>query len=239
MTNNEGNNSQDLNGDNGSAGDDGADELDTRISKIANAAQSSHATRMQRQFDKKLAEVTSTLTSQIAELKEALAASSQRKGEDSDDKNDVGKIQEHYERKFQKLQQEVQEERKAREQEHSLRRTSEERSALSDALRAGGVDGPLLKSALALLYTEEKRVIRTEDGEIAFRLNKDGFEEEVSLSEGIAEWLASAEGKHYIPARNVSGSGATGPSPSQKKGGKRTKEDAARELEEALFGNLL
>lgn len=212
----------------------GGEDLDARISKIANAAQSSHATRMSKQFDKKLSELTETFSAQLSSLQEALTASAPKEAKPEE----LEQVSTKYEKKLEQLARQLEEEKAARDQEKQLRARNEERGALTDALRAGGVDGPLLKSAVALLYTEESKVGRDDDGNIIFRTQKDGFDEDVSVADGIAAWLQSDEGKHYAPAKPVAGSGNLGGKHGNQKG-PRTKTDAMRELTDILMNGDL
>lgn len=221
-------------------GDGGvSDELKAAVSKIANAAQSSHATRMNKHFDKRFSEIQETITQSVSAQLEALKEALSGTGKPPDAKPaELEQMQAKYAKQIETLQAKVEAADRAREEEKSRASRNEERSALTDALRAGGVDGPLLKSAIALLFTEEKRIGRGDDGSIVFKTTKDGFDEEMSIKDGVAEWLTSEEGKHYAPARPVAGSGNTGGALPRGKQ-PRTKMDALRELQEKLWNGEL
>lgn len=114
----------------------------------------------------------------------------------------------------------LEEERKAREEEKRLReqerdgRLKEEaRNAAASILRDNGIDGSRLKGALAVLDTEERRISRDESGSLRFKFPKNGYDDYVSLDEGIAAWLKTEDGKAYLPARQAGGSGNNGPRP--------------------------
>lgn len=96
-----------------------------------------------------------------------------------------------------------------RQAEKAAARTSEERTALQSALTAAGItDTRAQRAAIALLYTEEKRVARDADGNIVFRgADKYGEDEEKSIAEGIKDWAASDDAKPFMPAKEVRGTG--------------------------------
>jgi len=81
----------------------------------------------------------------------------------------------------------------------------EERAKLSEALTTAGVDPKRIRGAIALLHTEDKRVRRSAEGKIVF---VDENDDEFDLAAGIKQWIASDEGKGYMPARGAQGSGA-------------------------------
>lgn len=222
------------------------DELKNEFSRIANAAQSNHSTRISKQFDKRLDEVTNAFSSQINELKEALLTAknpedhkgNKAKPQVADDA--VAAVREEYNKKLEALQNSVQAAEKARQEEKEKGLRREERSTLTDALREKGVDGPLLKAAAAVLYTEEQRIQRNADGNIVFKMEADGYEQEFEVVEGVAKWLETDEGKSFKPPRPVSGSGM----PQFNKGKhnpvkkKRSKAEALMELQSELTKGL-
>lgn len=83
---------------------------------------------------------------------------------------------------------------------------TEEREAARTILAKAGLDEPRVKAALAILHTEEGRIARAEDGKIVWKNGDD----EVDLGKGLGEWLKSDEGKTFVPARDVRGSGGGG-----------------------------
>jgi hypothetical protein len=115
-------------------------------------------------------------------------------------------------------------------------RASEERQALSASLTAMGIDGPKQRAAIALIYGEDKRVVRTDTGEIAFKVRRgsgaSAFDDYVSLEDGLKEWAATEEGKSLLPPRGAAGGGTVpGRAPGGKPDGKMTKDEAARRLQ--------
>lgn len=122
-----------------------------------------------------------------------------------------------------------------RAEQEAARTRDEERSSLASALRQEGLDETRIKAATALLYTEEKRIVRSPEGKIAFKLQRQGFEDEVDLSAGIKEWLKTDDGKAFMPARGVSGSGATAATNGSRSGGKPSKAELREQLARQLF----
>lgn len=89
-------------------------------------------------------------------------------------------------------------------------RETTERSRLADAMRKAGVPEDRLRGALALVYTEDKRVKTAEDGSIVFLKKGDLGIEEVELERGVEEWAKSDDGKAYLPPVAATGSGNVG-----------------------------
>jgi len=110
------------------------------------------------------------------------------------------------EKRAEKAEKIAADEKAARETAEATARAREERSALHEALAAAGVPKERLRGATALLYTEDKRVKRTDDGKIHFVVADD---DEKPIAEGVAAWLKTPEGLQYAPPRNAGGSGAT------------------------------
>jgi hypothetical protein len=107
--------------------------------------------------------------------------------------------------------------------------TREESVLATAALTGAGVLS--VKGALALLKTEG-RIGRNADGEVVFKMPRDlggeRFEEEMSLEEGIKEWLATEDGKIYQPPRGVEGSNNNpGKGTTRRPGDKLSKQEAA------------
>ena len=99
----------------------------------------------------------------------------------------------------------------------------EDRAALAAAL-TGKVRPELLEAAVALHFDSKKRVARDED-DAERRIWRDG-DDVLSLEEGVSKWLGSSEGKAYVPAAEVKGSGNKGGSAAVGSDGKRIVTDA-------------
>ncbi len=94
------------------------------------------------------------------------------------------------------------------EAEERARARSEERSALMNALNAQGITGARATAVAAWLHGEGNRVRRSKEGQIAFVIKRDGYEDELDVSKGVVEWLATDEGKEFAPPRQAGGSGS-------------------------------
>jgi hypothetical protein len=92
---------------------------------------------------------------------------------------------------------------------------AQERDALKTALQ-GKVRPALLPAAVALLYGEQKKVRRDKDGGIVFEVKRKDYTDELTVEEGVLEWLATPEGKEYLPPV---GAGGTGDKSGAKDGG--------------------
>ena len=141
------------------------------------------------------------------------------------------------EQRIKEMEARLQESEQRRLQEEQARLAQEERTALSQALTGAGVDPDAIGLAMASLYTEQKRVARNDQGAIFFKVSGQYGEELLPLSEGIAAWLKTSEGKRCLPARGATGSGTVAGQPGgNRSGGKMTKAEALQMLPGALRG---
>lgn len=76
-------------------------------------------------------------------------------------------------------------------------------SALAEALAKAGVTGPAYQKAAKALLGPQVQVIAEGDSHIAKLGDK-------ALSDAITEWAGSDEGKHFVTAPDMSGSGSQG-----------------------------
>lgn len=96
-----------------------------------------------------------------------------------------------------------------------------ERSALSDALRKGGVDDTRLGAAGALLYLDQKLVKRNDEDQICMEFQREWGPELVPIEKGVTEYLTTDAGKIFLPPVDASGSGNTGGRPPARKPGEK------------------
>lgn len=82
-------------------------------------------------------------------------------------------------------------------------RRREERDALGAALRKAGIPDALASAAVSML--SEKGIIKRGDDDSIGWVHED---ESLPLDKGVATWMKSDEGKQFLPARPVAGSGA-------------------------------
>lgn len=125
-----------------------------------------------------------------------------------------------------------------------------ERSALTEKLVALGVPADRVRAAVALLHTEEKRIGRDGDGRMIFKLRKGSgaaaYDDEVSIEDGIKQWLDTSDGKIFLPAKGTRGTGsapaaASGNKPNAGGGGgnKPPSAEERRGLAMSTLANLL
>jgi len=102
-----------------------------------------------------------------------------------------------------KLHQQVAE----RENEKAQRMRAEERSLLESQLRTNGVPDNRLRAAVALINAELKAVGRNAEGGIVYKAQRDGYVDELSVQDGIKEFLSTDEGKTFLPPPGAHGTG--------------------------------
>lgn len=95
--------------------------------------------------------------------------------------------------------------RKAKEQEEA-RQAQHLRQSLLDALTAQGVDPKRVKDAADLLIA--RQVVKLNDkGEPIWPLKRNWGEEPVAVKDAAKEWLATDDGKHWLPPVGTQGTG--------------------------------
>jgi hypothetical protein len=116
------------------------------------------------------------------------------------------------------------------------RAREEESRLLSDALAEKGITGARQKAAMALLR-EEAKISRDSEGRVVFHVQREGYVDPLDVAAGIDEWV-KGDGREFLPARGVSGSGAEGgKGPRPAGNGKPTKADLGLELMKFFSGN--
>jgi hypothetical protein len=226
----------------GSAGKDGEgeqpqaltpDEVEKMIDAKMNSAISTHLTRFKGAFAK---ELEGTIAKSLGPIGEQLASLTKKpEGEEEAREKGPSKAEAALQARIKELEEKTAKAESEKQAEREARLRDEERSALANALQAKGVSGAKLKGALALLYTEEKRIGRAEDGKIAFKVQRAGYVDDLDLDKGIDEWLKTDDGKEYMPARPAAGSGAAPARNGQAgKGGKPSTADLALKLAQGM-----
>jgi hypothetical protein len=79
------------------------------------------------------------------------------------------------------------------------------RGGLRDALTKAGVRPALMQAALALHREGGKLVVK--DGQVLVKVQRTGYEDEIAIDEAIGEWVKTDEGKQFLPAADVGGTG--------------------------------
>ncbi len=208
-----------------------------QLNKALSAGMSGMSKRLEGKF-------ASTIQSAIAAaLGKKEDVSDDDEGDDEDDKETPPKPNDKAltatERRLKKLEQEnkkllasLDSEKKARDEEATKSRRTSERDALRKALVAGGVMEQYLDDLVEARYAQG--LVRTdEDGNIVWKKGKD---EEVPLSEGIADYLKSPQGKAYLPPTGKRGSGNTPGNGKASGGGSKGPEVSDQDLLGHLLG---
>lgn len=234
-------------GGGGTGGEGGAvaftDDQKAEMVRIQNAAISAHHTRMQKVMDQKLEEVKEQMLGTLNETLEKITkaagggnGTSNGKKKSGEASGELDQIRQEYEARIAEIEKRAAKAESDQKTERENAQRTEERSKLTAALQAANVPQGLVRAAAALLYVEDKRIGRDRDGKVVFKAQREGYVEDLDLAAGIEEWLKSAEGKYYAPARDVRGSGAEGGRMSgQASGQKQTLQEKKRELARAIL----
>ena len=230
-------------------GNPGTDEgkfkdVEDLVNAKVNAAISTHLGRFRQSFEK-------DLTANISKMMEPITGKLESFGElaeklQNPSEGDQGQQTSQELEELKKAQARIAElERKNQEAEAAAQATerkrlqAEERNALTQALRNSGIEDTRIRAAVSLIYNEDQRVGRAEDGSIIFKVPKAGYTDEVTLDEGLADWLKTDEGKAFLPARSAIGSGGR-PSPAGRRGpasGAEKKAEARQLLAQMMMGD--
>lgn len=135
------------------------------------------------------------------------------------------------------LQKQLRQQQDAVTSERTKAQQQEERAALTETLRAAGVPDNRIRGAIAELYLDQKRVVRDDKGGIAFTMERDWGTENVPLAKGVAEWLATDEGKAYLPPVDARGSGGTGGGRPRPPGQKPNRQELLQTLGRMMMGH--
>lgn len=240
----------------GAAGGDGAgggevvfnEAQKAEMIRMQNAAVSAHHTRMQKAMDAKLEErdakleaLNGTLTDLVAKLSSGNGAGGGngkgKGGKGGGDDDAITTMRAEYEARIAEVEKRADQAERKRQEEHENAQRTEERAKLGGALRAAGINEGLLRSAQALLYSEDKRIGRSKEGAVVFKMQREGYVEDLDLAAGLEEWLKTPEGKHFAPTRDARGSGAESGRAGGAAGanGKKSVQEKKRDLVRAIL----
>jgi hypothetical protein len=180
------------------------DELDKRMQEKINALAASWRGARAKDtaaFQEALAKSLEPVMARLSAMPESPAA-----GERTPEQTDA--VTAKYEAAIRKLTEKAEAAERARAEQEQRAATQEERTALTQLLSEAGIEGARLKAAVALLYAEEKRVARTQDGAVGMRVKRDYGDDIVPIGEGVKEWLSGEDAKAFLPAVGAAGSGA-------------------------------
>lgn len=179
-----------------------ADEPRYMTTEEMNAAMSNHTKRLREQFRRDLQESLAGIVQQGA--KPAEEGVKVPEGASELEKQLV-----EMKNRFESSERMRKEEEQRRLQQEHERMESEEVLALEKSLRSGGIqDEDYLESARALLYREQKKIVRDESGRIKFKVSRDGYDDLLELDAGVKEWLGGERGRKFLPPTGATGSSA-------------------------------
>lgn len=190
------------------------------VNKLVNAAITGRFKAFEKQFETKISEGFTGITSKFEEMLSAKSTEPQADKdrsvkpapvEESPQFKGMLKKQAELEAKLAKAEQEREAER-ARGRDATLRQ-----KLAAEYLKHGG-DPAKQRIAIGHLVDAEKRARWAEDESVVFR-DEDGSD--IDLTNGVKSWLKSEEGKMFVPPRGVSGSGdrpVTGQPPGKQQG---------------------
>lgn len=185
--------------------------------------------------------IESATGSIVDQVKQAVGGSGGEGDSGGDDKTDWTQSAEYQEmlRRDKARDEEIQRIKDEREREIEDRKRSEERELLTAELRKQGVEEGRLRAAVALLLNEDRVIVRADDDAIAWRMQRDGYHDDLAVAAGVAEYLQTDEGKSLLPAKGSRGTGGTEVDQRQKNRNpaeKPSKKEAAATLNAWLAG---
>lgn len=212
-------------GSTGGLSDDAMKMVDERVNK----AVSTHLSRFRTSFEKDLNKSFTTLLTPLSEKLEAALKPKEPVEDPTKPKKDevdarFTELKQQSEARIKALEEENRKSQAEAAQSEAKRRQDEEKAALASVLADQGITGARQRAAMSLLYTEDKRVVREDDGAILFVVPRSGYTDKVKLDEGVKEWLNTDDGKAFMPPRVAGGSGAKGSPAPGRSGGKETRE---------------
>lgn len=225
------------------------------VNDAVNGAITSHLTRFKKQFGEEIGKTLSDSLSPIGEQLKTLAERGIQQGGQGGGGQGGGsggggsdqfaaqikQLEAKYEGQLRELRTANDQEKAERAKEREIRLRDEERGILTDTLRTSGLPDTMIKAAVALLHSEEKRIGRTEDNRVVFRTEKGTgaarYVDEQDVAAGVADWLKTDDGKAFVPARPAQGAGGQPSRPGARPGSPaEAKAQAAADLAKVLMG---
>ena len=194
-------------------------DAETRFGKMANGAALTAAEKATKGLREQLSGVPTqetlaeTIKASVTEMLAAHAPAAPAKGAGDGESEAMKELRKKLEASDKRQQSLVDDLKKKDIEQQAIldkQRRTEERQTLTAALEKAGVKTTLRAAAVALL-TERGLVKRDQDGNILFdHKDKDGNVEALPVEAGIGKWVATDEGKEYLPPKDAGGSGDRG-----------------------------
>lgn len=113
---------------------------------------------------------------------------------------------------------------------------------LRGALTAAGVAPGLMDASMALLPSRKLSdgkpiLVHEADGTIKMRVQRKGYVDTVPVVDGVKDWLATDEGKNYLPATGKQGDGAGAGNPNRSQSNTTIPQKDGR-IDWAALGNV-
>lgn len=208
-------------GSSNSGGEGGAPESvdEKKVNEMINSALSARFTAFEKKHAKEQAKANeaqaTTITNSVAELLDTKLTEALEKGAAGGDggkgKSGSDDISDHpqvkgMQKTMDALKAKVDAAEAQSKSDRKQKRDSNLRSKLMDTLTSAGLkDANRARHAATILLAGSNVAYEDEDGDDIVFTDPDGAE--LSLADGVKGWLASDDGKLYIPARGASGSG--------------------------------
>jgi len=175
-----------------------------QVTKLVNRAITGHLKR----FEAKLGDtITSTVTEALKK-----AQPPEPPGDDKGDDKGGGQSKEtqRLQAKLKELEAKVERSEQEKAELHERQRAGSLRQAIDEAMAKHGVS-EALRGALRAQLVSEGRVKWDGDGEdarVVMPLQRSGYDEDVDVAAGLAEFLKTKEGKHFLPPSGAGGAGS-------------------------------
>lgn len=179
-----------------------------------NRAITARFTDFSKKQEKHLGDFSTSLTSRIEELMKPPSTSSTP----AESKNADDPIVRGLQKQLQDLTAKADKAASEAAAEREKSRKQSLRQTLTDTLLKNGVDAARVKHAVGFLVDAEGRVRYQEGGDDLVFTDTDGSE--LDLHTGVKSWVGSEDGKFYLPARGITGSGDRGTGNPPKAAGK-------------------
>jgi hypothetical protein len=204
----------------------GGDDLEAKIAaavaaalpKALNGAITSHLNRVTAKFEERFKAIEKPAGGGEGDDGEEApgAPGAGRQGTPGALAPEVQKQLDQMQKRLDKAERETKAEREKLQAEEAKRLSNEDRAALSKVLGEKKVSPEMLPAAIALLYGEEKRVVRGSDGKHRWR---DDDDTEIDMSEGADKFLKTGAGQRFLPPTGSLGGGGSPPGSKPRPGG--------------------
>lgn len=158
--------------------------------------------RLEARLAKLTEDITGTVTTAIAGLKQPESEVDKKKGKEDNSANSEVTA------KLAAMQAKIDAAEEARNTAESTSKEQAMLNAFNEAAGNAGVTRDRVAHLRAVVHSADGRLQYRDDGTFGMQFKRDGYDEIVDFEDALPQFLKTDGGKHFLPASNVTGTGA-------------------------------